>query len=579
MENLILGAIIFDDPANPSQGWLAIAEEEARRFSKPGFIPYEAVYLTNISYELMKALRLKLPSNYLLSSYLYVDLKRLAARFRVVDRRFLAEVAAKLFSRVIALCRVLFQEEDFLPNNSLGLGLNSKLGLSDALVEEEVAAHLREATRYLTFVSSAFGAKKEQGIFLVPPREHCLAILEQALPYSPFVKLEPLSESWSKLSRPEVLAKLDELVARASLVALQVRGAKESSGDLLGLTSLRRAKLASRLFWLPAARAQLLANYAHVILHQVLGPRSNLHFSFPTQLAKSFPKESSLSLTADLFFANLWRAMSLLRRGTGKKSNHGLVYVNPLRPYLYACDQNLLWPKVLKISQLGFEVQSYGLGGIRLALDQKSPQALYDLALETGLIPPALLDDKQASQLPKPKDYFAYLQYYSALGDLAKLLDWDKKILDLILTYLKKNKTCLAEEDDKKNKPETREALNCKLAASEATFKESPAEVRPNLAKAKRAKGDQQASPLEDAALGAAENAETNVDLNKPKENLKCRAKALVSYEAKGAKLSQALSLNRAKEGLANLGSRGLGQAEPKGQSTFSSKLKLGDEE
>ena len=442
-----VGCVVFDETTQPDCGWYARDEEEARRFFSGQDLPESALWLTNVSYELGREVFQALPEGFCTHDYLREDLASLAARHRISDSRILAEIGARLLSRVLALCRAFLGQQHFLPAFNLRRGLKEHFGPSDMLVRPHLARMLEEATVTNTNCrSSSVGAAKDKVIFCLEPRRHCLNVLDQIFPYGRFAEVSSAELPGEHAGRADVQAFLRDLEARPGFFHISCLSLDAPWDSLFTFAPGRGERLGrGRRLWVSLPELSFLAEHADLTVHAAFLSASSQRLHLPQDLQAFFPESSLLSISCGVFFENLWNALAQTSRHQ-KSFMRELVAVNPLTAYLRAKDRVLLCETAYALKERGLAVTGYANGRIRVDRKGHEERELYSAACAAGCLPPYLALAGQAeldAQTP-----LALLQMWYAQGALERLLAADKLILQKITKFAQEHpaKMCEAEE-------------------------------------------------------------------------------------------------------------------------------------
>ncbi len=426
-----VGCIVYDDAACMDSGWYARDEEMAVRKLAGRELPHCALWLSNMSYELGESL--VLPENITTEGYLREPLTVFAQRQHISDSRVLAQCGARFLSRVLRLGRCFLGLASFVPARSLRCGIQNALGKSEMLVDAALAKIIQEAT--VTYTGCQVSGKPEKGrerlTLIAEPRQHCLEILEQTLPYG---RLRPLQASQmpnEDATRADLEAFVHSLKEQPGFFQISCFDIDEPWKHLLTFGQERGVRLGrGRRIWVSWPEMSFLVTRAELCLHAALVPASSKRLLWPKALAEFFPSASMLSPSCGIFFENVWNALALQARPKAAFSG-SLVAVNACTPFFRAMDRILLCKQALALQANGLSVLGYANG--RIHVEACAPETMFAAALKAGCIPSYLaLPDTVTLSETSP---YALHALWSAQGSLTKLLKADWLIVQNIVAH------------------------------------------------------------------------------------------------------------------------------------------------
>lgn len=440
---LKFGCVIFDDPVRREQGWKAIGEGESSRVNMEGTsaLSSDTVWLTNMNYQIGAESGLRDNYRFLVSDYLREDIMAIAARYNITDSRRIAELGAKLLNRTMLLsAKLLEAEEDFPLRGNLRRGFREIVGIGkNPLVTTDMANRINEATTNNTNCEREAGGRHENdvvGIYRIPPREHCLRILDTMLPFGDFVEVPKNELPDQKADQSVVQEFLKEHGGTPGIYKITCRSFNPNFNNLINYgDSAGGSGGPYRRQWVSSPEVLMLSSLADITIHQAFVTPSTFRLRDPMKIADKLPWQADLSMTVGIFFENLWTGISI--RGCRKSPNSPeKVYINTFTPFLRAMDRMLLFDRAVKFQAAGFEVLGYSTGRLRINLVGKSALDAYKIALETGTIPPFL--GLKSSELPalsekESRNPLCHQQIWHATNNLTQMLEWDFKVVRHLL--------------------------------------------------------------------------------------------------------------------------------------------------
>lgn len=392
---------------------------------------------------------------------IYIGLQRGAA-LRALRNRPLtltveqARVASVLFSRVMNACRSLSGRQDFLPARFLKGGLRVLMDPApDPCVLKEDAERLDNALSYShrCLTPGPRSASPVWQSFSALPLAHAKAVLETPLPDGDFRPVPGDSLPPRGSGRAAVRAWLDAVTEKGvkpGLFRCEARAADASVRLLLnagGTSGSGWNAVSMQRLWMTGPELTLLAGHADVDVFEArvcpAGRRPGRILSF----LASLPPWAGLSLTMSVILDALWHSSA--SKHPGRVREPGRVSKPAGAPFLYAADQALLFPAAVKADSLGFEVQGWSSGMVRINTAGAGFPELEELCAKACLLPPVMRFDPAAFPPPSfsagsPGDFLRAVEEDPSRGpealrrllfsgDLAAVLKLDRLILEALL--------------------------------------------------------------------------------------------------------------------------------------------------
>lgn len=454
------GAIVFDRPESLDRGWYCLGEGEPGRLPDDGAagLPPGPVWYTSLSFSEAAEMGLSSSSRFLNSAYLRQPMQKLLARLGVPDDDAgeQARVASVLFSRVMNACRSLSGRQDFLPARFLKGGLRVLMDPApDPCVLKEDAERLDNALSYShrCLTPGPRSASPVWQSFSALPLAHAKAVLETPLPDGDFRPVPGDSLPPRGSGRAAVRAWLDAVTEKGvkpGLFRCEARAADASVRLLLnpgGTSGSGWNAVSMQRLWMTGPELTLFAGHADVDVFEArvcpAGRRPGRILSF----LASLPPWAGLSLTMSVILDALWHSSA--SKHPGRVREPGRVSKPAGAPFLYAADQALLFPAAVKADSLGFEVQGWSSGMVRINTAGAGFPELEELCAKACLLPPVMRFDPAAFPPPSfsagspggflraveedPSRGQEALRRLLFSGDLAAVLKLDRLILEALL--------------------------------------------------------------------------------------------------------------------------------------------------
>lgn len=436
------GCVIFDDPIRREQGWKATGEEASSRLNMQGTgaLPSDTIWLTNMTYQIGSEAGLSGNYRFLISDYLREDILGIAKRHNITDSRLIAELGSKLLSRSMLFSgRLLHAGSDFIPKYSLRKGIHELIGIPDMLMTVDMAKRIEESTVYNTNCEREPGVNREDdvvGVFRVPPRAHCLKILDTLLPFGDFREIPKANLPDSEASREVVQKFLQDYCDMPGFFKVTCRNFTDEFNSLINYGDSASGNSSYKRRWVSTPEAAFLSCMCDMSIHQAFIATSTCRLEKALEIASHVPWQTDLSITAGIFWENFWSGLCV--RGSKRRSlQPDQTYMNANTPFLRAKDRIELFDYALAFRNMGFEVLGYATGRIRVNLAGVDPRDVYAAALKTGTIPSFLSLSKDDIPVPKENtDPVAYQQWWYGTDNIQMLLQWDYKIVGKICGLL-----------------------------------------------------------------------------------------------------------------------------------------------
>ena len=423
------GAVLFDDVAAHAAGYFAVAGESARRLSnfRSGDLSTDVVWLTNLSYDMMRAAQMYPHARYRRSDYLGENSRNLLSRIGYHDLedasicKNAVEHLAVIFSRIMMYANKYGQFTS-IPMYNLRIGFRELRKKIDPVVPPDLFNALCESENYFIAVERPVSQVVPTWMPLyLPPYEHCLAILSRPLP--------KLNSNWIKLSPKKLPATKDitewsdlDLIGLAKVT---LHDFAPEWNELINFGS-NPAKGRNQRRWVPFEELRFLTQIATVkiesawIAQKIYIPEDYL------AIANLLSPVQRLSLSGMLFLHNLWSAPSQSYtggiRGQLKNTNS---------PFIRCYDRLLCLNAARKVKLLGLDVIGYSSGKVYINCQETSADEILKVCRDVGLIPP-LMDASESSMEIDLDDPLSLQQALWGRGYLDQIMKYDQKCSELI---------------------------------------------------------------------------------------------------------------------------------------------------
>jgi hypothetical protein len=443
------GCVVFDDPAAHTTGWKAVEEAPATRLSVNGtsILSTDTVWLTNMAYQLARETGLGANYRFLTSEYLREDIRKMADRHgnrynpetkQCENPRELAEFGARILTRTLKVSKKLLDDdtdEEFLPRFSLKQGFRDMAGLGrDPVYTTEMDKFVQEAICYNT------NCEREQyvvddniGYFRIPPREHCIKVMDINLPHGEFREIPKADLPPQKAAREEVQKWLSKVGVLPGLFKITCRSFEPQFNALINYGESASGFSSYKRQWVSSPEIAFLSAFSEITVHQAYVTQNLAKLNPALEIARSQYSQTDMSISMGVFYENLWTGMCCRSSLRPKAPSPDKTYVNTFTPFLRAMDRVTLFDKALQFTNAGFDVAGYATGMLRVSIKDQDPVKIYDTCLQTRMIPPFLGCNPKQLPPPSKEDPLSYTQWMYATSDYERLMAVDKKCVDLVL--------------------------------------------------------------------------------------------------------------------------------------------------
>lgn len=374
-QNIKYGAVFFDEPEYPAEGWAALFDEEKGyaepiRIRSTGDLTSEAVWLSNLTYDnaynsgLIDHPRIKI------SSFYRSDIKTLMKEFGFQDGDYTdaASFFAEQFCRTMRLCHKHYGIK------SIGITLKDTLRpvllKADRRVPNDGLAH--------AFDSAMQTIQRCEG--RIPKGSRILSFRFPRISYAKKIMQFPVPAGKWKEVRADVTA--DQVAEKFSEKPVLCRiNVENVRPDLVNLVSFSNGAKNPR-FWATSQEIYYLNKIADVeILTSYVCESYEMLDTMKPLIDEGVA--GNLSVSAGLIAENHWVACaSQFRSRTGEQ------IVSDRAVWLRSWDRMICYLAAKKFHEAGFHVCSYGTGSVLVAVQTTMFDFALEIASELELLPP-----------------------------------------------------------------------------------------------------------------------------------------------------------------------------------------------
>ena len=425
------GAVFFDDVAEHSSGYFAVAGESARRLSncRSGDLSTDVVWLTNLNYDMMRAAQMYPNARYRRTDFLGENSKNLLSRIGLYDLedasvcKQAVEHMALIFERVMMYANKYGQFSS-VPMYNLRIGFREIRKKIDPIVPPDLYNALCESENYFIAVERPVSQVMPAWMPLyLPPYEHCLAILSRPLPR--------LNSEWNKIP-PRMLPESKDVsdwpeLNSIGLAKVTLHDFLPEWNELIKFGS-NPAKGRNQRRWIPFEELRFLSQISTVKIESAwIANKSYIPEDY-IAIADLLNPVQRLSLSGMLFLHNLWSAPSQSYTG-GIRGQ----LKNTCSPFIRCYDRLLCLNAARKTKLHGLEVIGYSSGKVYINCQESSADEILRVCRKVGLIPPLLDAQDMENELPIDlDDPLSLQQTLWGRGYLDQIMKFDQKCSELM---------------------------------------------------------------------------------------------------------------------------------------------------
>ena len=394
------GCIIFDDPKEPEAGWAAIEGEDPERVDTLGDLSTNVVWWSNLNYDdfFNRSTVWKLPhlrhDKYLVTSPKDV-LKEWGHKPEEVSSDFVARFCSIFFSRILNLSYKLVNEtdpslefEDVFVNKTLREDL--RILVPEAEYPKDEALEILQASKsYSEFTTTLMNPSKGNQIMTLrkPRVPYAVEMLKTPIPQGPWIHksrsdLKGVSADRIKWMQEE---------ERPCLSEVSIHKTDDTIGPIFGFgLAIDKDKRNAR-HWVAHPEFILLSKFSDLDI------RSSYVGKEYTDIPSSLPepvraflsdKFTEYSWSAGVVAETIWRACALAEEKEVlkfKKDKRAMMSWRGV--WMKSADKASLFLTSMQLVEMGYTVNSYGIGWIRVALMKEDIPNMINDALSLGLLP------------------------------------------------------------------------------------------------------------------------------------------------------------------------------------------------
>lgn len=390
------GVALYDDAelqGEDQSGWCSEAGNPSSRFSRASDLPNNVIWLTNAEYDAARKVRQHHVHNLRGQSFLPTTIKGIAEDLRLAEHDVNRDVASRALSSIVdRTCRhasKLYEGgQELFSGFSLSAGIQNKLFASVPQVSPELAFALQSAYQRQSSCNSK-GMKfieRPRFVRLRPNRVvHAIDTLSGVIPDGPveFIRTESRA-----VSSPE------HWLDKAVLARVVVSNVDPKVEPILAFGSSFSKPGTARVLreWVSTPELLLLSEYADVSVRAVWHWEKQTTLPEHQQLPAFFSDPTvALSYSAGLL-AEAHLAAALAQTPVAKQAAAGDSIKSPRAVFLAARERVLMFMLAKAIRDEGFQVVSYGSGGVMVRISHGQVSEINDFVRESGLSFPLPLE-------------------------------------------------------------------------------------------------------------------------------------------------------------------------------------------
>ena len=395
------GCVLFDVKelegrgwlASPGPGWASIDGERAVRIKSPEDLKKEILWLTNMDKKTFWESGCHRSENMKYSGYLRTELHQILREMGVHPKHVPVSKSTEVMSEVFA--RTLRLSKENYGISTFGAGdLFEDIGGAILVPDTSISLEVDEvmARAFQDFVSCERKVLKggKHVTFRRPRRLHADQILDTPVPFGKWDFIDS-----SKL--PAERLRLDWLLSQKSPVVSKVKvngffKRANSNVDVSKLLVQGEALSAGgrkkERNWMTHSEMMYLAKFAMLEIQAAFVAEE---YRMPLA-SKGLPHgevATHLSMSSGLLAENHWVSMASRSRSVETRSRRTLV--SPRAAWLRSADRFFCFSGAVSMAAAGFEVTSYGVGGINVFVPDGELGSVLALAKEAGLLSPGSL--------------------------------------------------------------------------------------------------------------------------------------------------------------------------------------------
>lgn len=403
------GCVMFDTPESsngnsstivPGSGWASIDGEKAFRVSSTGDLSNNVKWLTNLSQDVLWKSGLVKQSKLKHSNYLKTDVFQIMRELGLNEEKFtivmVVENLSKIFSKIMKLAIEFYNLSDFIQTD-LSTEIKLKLYPNDRSVSTYVDEALSRAYQDLVICEKPISKEKITYINLKRPRYfHAKNILETNIPID--------DNDWNFYSEDELPKTTEEKIqfltqqGKPFIVKIEINSFKPQNNlniDLgklivLGETIGEHGRKKERN-WVCHPELIYLNQFANIEISAAFIAKGYKELEEFVKLPY-LGELSDFSYSLGILSECVWIGISSRSVNPQTRSKS---LVSPRACWLKATDRFLSLTSAMMLSSAGFVINSYGFGGVSVAIEESKIPSLLEIAPHAGLTVPLYLLNKK----------------------------------------------------------------------------------------------------------------------------------------------------------------------------------------
>lgn len=396
------GVVLFDDEKDPRGAWTAVNGSPARRVEGMNELATDTLWLSNMSYEAFNRTTEAWRNPWLRGEgYLVVKIKDILAEWGLdpatTPPNYTATFCSTVFSRIMTLAYRLARECDdrvrastFFVNGNLREDLRRLLPRAE-YPRGEPAQALRSGHAYAEFtVTATRGIKGARQIMLRRPRiSHALEMLATPVPKGEF---EFRSRSELRQLSPDRVAWIRE-ATRPCMVELSVERMDADVAPIYGFGNATDKNQKVARSWVAHPEFLAMASFSDIeVKSAYVGQQYHqLNLELPEPMRRFLSERNAeTSWCAGIIAETIWRAACLAEgkgRGQAQAAGEERPGTSWRGAWIRAADKTSMFMVAMQLTELGYNVSSYGMGWVAVRATEDQIQDLLADALSVGLIP------------------------------------------------------------------------------------------------------------------------------------------------------------------------------------------------
>jgi len=377
LSSMRFGAVFFDDPKNPADGWACIHGQDSERIAGTGDLPTDVIWISNLDFS--NSLRAGLIShpNIKQSQFFRTDISALCREFGFTegDNLEASIYFAEIFDRVV---RLLIKHYNV---KSLKMTLRDTLrprllGPDKWFGKKDLDLAIDNAWQSYQQCEGRTPKGSKILAFKFPRLDYARKILQFPVPVGEWRQVRITKDN---IITPQDVA--EKFAEKPILCKIVVRDVDPEISDLV---SFSNGANNSRV-WATGQEIYYLSKVAHVEIKAAFVCTRYGAANYNRQLIDE-GKAGELSVSCGLIAENHWAAMSYpYTIGSGKDK---LVIKSPRATWMRSWDRMLCFVAAKKFVDAGFHIKSYGNGGIIIAVPPSMLDYALEIASELKIVPP-----------------------------------------------------------------------------------------------------------------------------------------------------------------------------------------------